>query len=319
MIPLVLLVGFLGSGKTTFLRKILPLLKERGLAPGVVINDYQNAKVDAAVLADLVPVVESVSGSCVCCGSRDEFLDLLEKTALPENGILLVETNGTTDPVELLEILAMDPRAGRFGPPIQVSLLDAKRWQKRFWNNELERMQLSTAAWLHLTREKEVSAGRLQEVRSGVGKWNGTALEIGPEELAEFLGALRAKGSLGSARRSSGEKPVRPEGMHRHAHGFSAVQIPLLPELSRDVFTKWLESLPERILRAKGLVSLREENGRRFVFQKVPGDAPSFIPLAGPTPLEPLAVLIGAGLSEEELLEEAGRAGVGAGAGKAEA
>lgn len=312
MIPLVLLVGFLGSGKTTFLRKILPLLKAGGLNPSVVINDYQNARVDAATLADLAPVVEAVSGSCVCCGSRDEFLGLLEKIPLPENGILLVETNGTTDPVELLEILAMDPRAARFGPPIQVSILDAKRWQKRFWNNELERMQLVTAAWMNLTRELEVSAPRMEEVRAGVRKWNETAFEVGPEELAEFLGELQKKGVLRSRQKSGLSAPVKNrKGGHHHSHGFSAVQIPLRPLLSREAFEEWLGSLPERVLRAKGLVAFEGGNGERFVFQKVGGDGPAFIPLAGPTPLEPLAVLIGAGLSEEELLEEAGRAGVG--------
>jgi G3E family GTPase len=311
MIPLVLLVGFLGSGKTTFLRKILPLLKDQGLNPSVVINDYQNARVDAATLADLVPVVEAVSGSCVCCGSRDEFLDLLEKISLPEKGILLVETNGTTDPVELLEILAMDPRAGRFGSPIQISLIDAKRWQKRFWNNELERMQVGPAAWLHFTREDEVPVARMREVREGVRKWNGTGFAIGPEEFSEFLGELQKNGRL----HSGGKSGLLPKtkssgGGHQHAHGFSAVQISLRPLLSREIFSRWLDSFSDRILRAKGLVAFEEEGGKRFVFQKVPGEAASFIPLSGSTPLEPLAVLIGAGLSEIELLEKARRAGV---------
>src|SRR5882757_10372319 len=53
MTPLVLLVGFLGSGKTTYLRALLPALQSNGLDPHVVINDYQNAKVDAALLHDL--------------------------------------------------------------------------------------------------------------------------------------------------------------------------------------------------------------------------------------------------------------------------
>ena len=311
MIPLVLLVGFLGSGKTTFLKKILPLLNEKGLSPGVVINDYQNAKVDAATLSDLVPSVEAVSGSCVCCGSRDEFLDLLEKISLPENSILLVETNGTTDPMELLEILAMDPRAKRFGSPIQVSIVDAKRWQKRFWNNELERMQVSTAAWIHFTREEEVGAARMLEVRDGIRKWNATGFEISPEELGEFLGDLKEGAGLRATQRSPIPKRERnAKNSHQHAHGFSAVQIPLKPLLSRESFSTWLECFPEQILRGKGLVAFEGEDGKRFVFQKVVGDEPSFIPLGGPTPLEPLAVLIGAGLSEAELWEGAKQAGV---------
>lgn len=48
--PLILVVGFLGAGKTTFLRELLPLLEARGLEPFVIINDYANAKVDASSL-----------------------------------------------------------------------------------------------------------------------------------------------------------------------------------------------------------------------------------------------------------------------------
>ncbi len=47
MTPLVLLVGFLGAGKTTYLRALIPALTAEGLQPHVIINDYQNARVDA--------------------------------------------------------------------------------------------------------------------------------------------------------------------------------------------------------------------------------------------------------------------------------
>ncbi len=43
MTPLVVIVGFLGSGKTTFLKSLLPELKSQRVAPRVIINDYQNA------------------------------------------------------------------------------------------------------------------------------------------------------------------------------------------------------------------------------------------------------------------------------------
>lgn len=48
--PTVLISGFLGAGKTTFLHRLLPPLAERGLAPYVLINDYRNAEVDASGL-----------------------------------------------------------------------------------------------------------------------------------------------------------------------------------------------------------------------------------------------------------------------------
>ena len=47
MTPLILIAGFLGAGKTTLLRALLPRLGARGLRPHVILNDYENADVDA--------------------------------------------------------------------------------------------------------------------------------------------------------------------------------------------------------------------------------------------------------------------------------
>ena len=64
MPPLILIVGFLGSGKTTYLRRLLPELRGRGIDPHVIINDYQNARVDAELLRELaVSIVPNTTSS----------------------------------------------------------------------------------------------------------------------------------------------------------------------------------------------------------------------------------------------------------------
>lgn len=66
---LVLIVGFLGAGKTTFLRDLLPLLEARGLQPFVIIDDYANARVDASSLQKEGRSVAPINGNCICCES----------------------------------------------------------------------------------------------------------------------------------------------------------------------------------------------------------------------------------------------------------
>jgi G3E family GTPase len=103
MTPLVLLVGIFGAGKTTLLMGLLPLLRNRGIEPHVVINDYQNAQVDAEQLRGLATEISAISGDCVCCGSREELLAQLEKFEHVPGCLVLVETNGTTDNEMLIE------------------------------------------------------------------------------------------------------------------------------------------------------------------------------------------------------------------------
>jgi G3E family GTPase len=108
------LAGILGSGKTTFLKVLLPLPKEQGVVSWVIINDHQNAEVNAEQLAALVDRVEAISGSCVCCSSRDDLVKALEAFAHGESRVVILETSGTTDSEELIEMLSVDSGLHKF-------------------------------------------------------------------------------------------------------------------------------------------------------------------------------------------------------------
>ena len=97
MTPLILVVGFLGSGKTTFLKNLMPALGLAEIRPTLLINDYQNARVDAAQFQNLTEEVKALSGDCVCCGSRDELFSFLQEFKHSPGRVMIVETNGTTD------------------------------------------------------------------------------------------------------------------------------------------------------------------------------------------------------------------------------
>ena len=56
-IPIVIVSGYLGAGKTTFLREIIPLLVGSPHPPYVILNDFSNAEVDSALLRQVAPDV----------------------------------------------------------------------------------------------------------------------------------------------------------------------------------------------------------------------------------------------------------------------
>ena len=151
MTPLILLVGFLGAGKTTYLRRLLPQLSKLGIEAHIIINDYQNASVDAELLHDLTEMIVPISGSCVCCGSRDKLLSALEDFDHRPGRVVIIETNGRTDSEELIELLSLATELEQFALPTQVSVIDGKRWQKRFWHNGLELDQAKTANHLFVS------------------------------------------------------------------------------------------------------------------------------------------------------------------------
>ncbi len=302
--PLVLLVGFLGAGKTTFLQALAPALAAEGLQPSLLINDYQNARIDAERLRGLAADIATLNGDCVCCGSRDELLSALENFEHRPGRALLIETNGTTDSEQLLETLAFAPALKNFTPPVQLGIIDGQRWQRRFWHNALEREQAATATHLFLSRTDTIDAGRLAAVEKSLEELGIRATRTNPVAFAKEIAALP-----GFEEPAEPHSPCHEAAHHHHhhqsEHHFASCEIPLPASVSKPAFEKFLSSLPEEVLRAKGLVVLREDPGEFQIFQKVGHDGPvHFFPIGQhPVLRKPTALFIGPRLPVETLRE----------------
>jgi G3E family GTPase len=310
----VLLVGFLGAGKTSFLRSLIPQIGARGLSASVIIHDYQNADIDAGTISRLTKLVNAIAGNCVCCGAREELLDTLYRTEVTTPGVMLIETNGTTDPLDLIEILALDERARPYTSPIQLSVIDAKRWQKRFWSNALEREQFQTATHYHLGWVDKAGDARAADVRAQLQKQNAGAQPVSVDSFADFLAAVAKGGNIDSGAHltpvstnaDTAAAPRRPS----LGHGFACVELRLPAQLNRAALEKWLSSLPKEVVRAKGAVRLDDRPGSS-VFQKVEGSKEiMFIPLPQHPKTGATVLLIGPGLDGETLAASA-RAALG--------
>ena len=310
-VPTVLLVGFLGAGKTTFLREILPHLEARGLVPYVLINDYQNARVDASSLRHLTDEVRAINGNCVCCDSIHELInDLL---AIPEtpNRVVLIEANGTTDPFSLIEHLTAHlALRDRFGPILQIGVVDFKRWQKREWHDDLEQLQARSASHLVFTRAGSESAERIARVRSDLEWLNPRAVETSAEKLADELRDLVSNPTAAEPR-SDSEGHDHDHQHHPHlAHGFVAAQVELPAMVAGSALTGWLRQLPASVLRVKGVCQLLELPDLHFVFQRTDDTPPqpTMFPLLAEPTVPPCAVLIGVRLDAAALRAEAAAA-----------
>ena len=75
MVKIDLITGFLGSGKTTFIRKYAQYLMEQGMNIGILENDYGAVNVDMMLLQDLMGdncELEMVAGGWMRCGEPQE-------------------------------------------------------------------------------------------------------------------------------------------------------------------------------------------------------------------------------------------------------
>lgn len=302
--PLLLLTGFLGSGKTSLLRSVLPLLKAVDDRPHVVLKDYANAALDSATLHDLAPGIIPMTGSCVCCDSLGDLVEELADLPLGNRDAVLVETNGTTDPLPLMKRLLLQPAMQRYRDVLLVALVDFKRWQRRSHNNELERMQIRPASHVLFTWLDAVDAVRQQTVRDEVSRLNPRARVVDAEALVAEV-VRRVDGEAGNLptgfsslvpglRKSESRLPALPGqtgasldqrlfsplrvhgcafgepcSSHDLAHRFAALQLEVPRQVPRERLLGWLDSLPASVLRAKGVVEFAGEPERYHFFRRV--------------------------------------------------
>jgi len=111
MVPLHVVAGYLGTGKTTVLRHLLA-----GLAPderpGLVVNDFGAAELDATALD--APEIRTIGGACLCCTAPAGFAAAVKD--LLDAGVtrIFVEPTGIARPADLLDTLRRLPWRARF-------------------------------------------------------------------------------------------------------------------------------------------------------------------------------------------------------------
>jgi len=122
ILPVTLITGFLGSGKTTLVKHALR--NKMNLKIASIVNDYGEIDHDGGVIekAGLDKECVKLTGDCMCCcknlsdGMRDSVWEMLQASNSEEPEVhdqmdyLIMETSGVTDPTQIIEMLEM-----RFG------------------------------------------------------------------------------------------------------------------------------------------------------------------------------------------------------------
>jgi Ni2+-binding GTPase involved in maturation of urease and hydrogenase len=158
MTKLILLGGFLGSGKTTFMVKAASILEKKGLSVSVISNDQGDTLVDTMFSSWEGLDSHEVSGGCFCCRFPD-FLDTLKAVIADKNpDVIIAEAVGScTD----LAATVINPLIQFHGETVKVkaflTLVDGLRMQKEYLDMDLlNPVRAAEVLISHQIRESEV-------------------------------------------------------------------------------------------------------------------------------------------------------------------
>ncbi len=143
-VPVLLLTGYLGSGKTTLVNRILS--NRKGIRFAVIVNDIGEVNIDAALIQKGGVVgtkddsLVALQNGCICCTLKMDLVQQLSDiVAADKFDYIVIEASGICEPEPIAQTIcsipSLDPRYTEHGVPVLdciVTVVDALRMQSEF-------------------------------------------------------------------------------------------------------------------------------------------------------------------------------------------
>lgn len=262
-IDLTVIGGFLGAGKTTLLNELLRGAGDRRLA--VLVNDFGAINIDAELVQWREDAMLRLENGCICCSVGADFiaaLALLRDGPEPPEHVV-VEASGVADPGAIVVLGDMPG----YRKDAAVVVADAETVCARAADEATRHQivgQLRAADLLVLNKTDLVDPAALAETRAWLRELVGPSTAI----VEAAFGAVPADVVLGAM-----PAAVRHGAGHAgHAHHHPAFETWSWSgeaPIHGAGLVEELKALPDGIVRAKGLLHLREDAAHRYVLQVV--------------------------------------------------
>jgi Putative GTPases (G3E family) len=172
-IELYLVSGFLGSGKTTFLQRMLNNLE--GVKVGVIINEFGGIGIDGAVIEkDGISLVEINNGSIFCSCMKGSFIKALIEFSAKDIDVLLIENSGMADPSNIHQIIGeVGEKANRqFHYNGAICILDSVSFLKHVKVLAPVQNQVASSNFIIINKIDRVNQSYLEEIEEKVREIN---------------------------------------------------------------------------------------------------------------------------------------------------
>ncbi len=304
-IPVTIVTGFLGAGKTTFINNLL--LQNYEVRIGLIENEFGDVSIDSKLIANYQSgnIIE-MNGGCICCSIFNEFSLTLQELAKRNNQLeqLIIETSGIADPGPIIEPFFQDPDLERlFELSGTICLVDSINFQEEIGNFEQQK-QIMLSDLIIMNKISDADEVKLTYIRKKLAALNSTAQIIEtdfafldpshlyilqPQMQDEFIKKLR--------------KPIYCEPDSSDFHSFT---IRFGGYINEKKFREWFKYFAsiyrKQIFRIKGMINF-ENSPLTGIVQSVGGMTNiSEGSVANPyEPLENVLVFIGKGISKFEI------------------
>ncbi len=284
-LPVTIITGFLGSGKTTLVNHILR--QQKGVRTAVMVNEIGEITIDNDLIIAATDDMVELANGCICCSINNDLVDAIFRVLQREPRIdrLIVETTGVADPLPVVLTFLRSEFRDAVRVDSIVALADAENFSLGLLDSKAALNQLRYADFVVLNKCDLVSPKRIEAVEAEI---RAVVADTVRADTVRIVRAARAEVALplilGTGVRHADQRfdDHGDDRGHDHlaADGFATVSFATEQAFCADRFQAFLERLPANVFRAKGVLTIDGSSrlhlfhlvGRRFTLDEAPAD-----------------------------------------------
>lgn len=292
-IPILIVSGYLGSGKTTFINNLLS--EPSGLKIGVIVNDFGAINIDSMLVEQVADEIVSLSNGCLCCTLSNELDDSINKLAYQGSNLdlIIIEASGIADPSQMIQLVLKSQNQYSYLMD-SIYIIDGANFIDFMHENHfIAELGIMTSKLILLNKIDLVSPTDLAEIETIINEINKDALliktkdaKINLELLLDHKHNEYVQTKLGQNHESvckhcghNHEHNEECEHHHDHEHEHKHENIHGLTSHSfesNEIFdplliTDFLNHLPKEIYRLKGFINFGKKAKNKKVLIQIVG------------------------------------------------
>jgi G3E family GTPase len=296
-LPVTIIAGFLGSGKTTLVNHILA--NQQGLKVGVIVNEIGEIGIDSGLIIATNDEMVELSNGCICCSVNNDLVEAVFTVLHRDSKVdyLIVESTGVADPLPIALTFLRSEFRDLVRLDSIVTLADAGNFSLDLFASKAAHNQLAYADTILLNKCDLASGDRLRLIEEKIRR-----VKKGVRILRTTQCRVALPLILGVGEFQSGPSADHTDCNHAHLadDGFDALSFEADHPFAAEKFQQFLEWLPENVFRAKGLISVYESE-KPYIFHLV-GQRFTLDESERVGPVKSRLVLIGRNLDRQQLL-----------------
>jgi G3E family GTPase len=251
-IPVLVIGGYLGAGKTTLINKMLSDATQR---IAVVVNDFGSVNIDASLIRERHNDTIELTNGCICCTVGESLADvlftILERTELPD--VVVIEASGVANPAAVAAFAHIDG-FHHLGNVVLIDALHAADTAKDPLVGRTFALQAQAAHLLAITKTDEAEEPSVAYARDLVSSLVPTT----PIVLSSTATLASLIMDIGTG------SDVSTNETH---NTFTTTTLSHVSAQDESQLRKFVQNFPQTVVRAKGIVELAD--GTRRLVQKV--------------------------------------------------